>query len=593
MEVRKFVGKFIKYTEQLLYRLDRAPLWILGFMLVAINLAPCLVLGQGSVFPYHDQLDETILSYVLTGKYLGTGVKIFPEMMGGISASGMQPSAVLFVLLYRMLPVFAAFLTQWTIVLLSGFLGMYFCAKEITESSILATVSGGLFCMLPHMPIYGLSVAGVPILFCCFIWLYKEKKLLLSFLLLLYFGLTTHLVLIGYAVLGLWLPALVGMILKRKKNRRGRRWLWLGFGWLTVIYLVVNHALFSELLFGNSSYTSHREELVNQPMEFWSTVREVFFHSAQHAASLHKYLILPVLAILCIGGFLYRKMDREQRDRYLAAWGGMILLMFIAVFYGFCHWKPVVDLKNSQTGFLRYFQAERLYWLYPAGWYLEFILCVSLWWNATMEGKLKILNVPLLKLLVLVLVLLPTWQEVKVNSYLYMNVNQINNGSGITGYISWESYYAEDLMQILENVIDRDMDTYRIAHLGMSPAPALMHGFYTVDGYSNNYSMEYKHRFRQVISKELEKDEQTRLYFDQWGSRCYLFNGSTGSTWMLGKTKNIVYESLDFDMAALKALGCEYLFSCGEIKNADELGLSLRGYYETESSYWGVWLYEL
>ena len=60
--------------------------------------------------------------------------------------------------------------------------------------------------------------------------------------------------------------------------------------------------------------------------------------------------------------------------------------------------------------------------------------------------------------------------------------------------------------------------------LGISPAPALMHGFYTVDGYSNNYPLEYKHRFREVIAPEIEKNEEVRVYFDTWGNRCYLFN---------------------------------------------------------------------
>lgn len=48
-----------------------------------------------------------------------------------------------------------------------------------------------------------------------------------------------------------------------------------------------------------------------------------------------------------------------------------------------------------------------------------------------------------------------------------------------------------------------------------------------------------------------------------------------------------------FDMKALKDLGCEYIFSCGAIENAQELGLVSLGYYETEKSYWGIWLYQL
>lgn len=69
------------------------------------------------------------------------------------------------------------------------------------------------------------------------------------------------------------------------------------------------------------------------------------------------------------------------------------------------------------------------------------------------------------------------------------------------------------------------------------------------------------------------------------------FNGATGTAWMLGKGETIVYEKLEFDMDALRELGCEYLFSCGEILNAQELGMRFLGCYETESSYWRVWLY--
>ncbi|EKC79705.1 hypothetical protein LEA_02164, partial [human gut metagenome] len=118
------------------------------------------------------------------------------------------------------------------------------------------------------------------------------------------------------------------------------------------------------------------------------------------------------------------------------------------------------------------------------------------------------------KLVILAVCLLPTLQLLKVNSGMYLNVNQINNGSGITGYISWESWFSEDLMQEIDDAIGRDKSTYRVAHLGISPAPALMHGFYTVDGYSNNYPLEYKHRFREVIAPEIEKNEEVRVYFD-------------------------------------------------------------------------------
>lgn len=604
MEGTALWGKRLKGLEYKLNRVmlavDEMPLWWTGILFLAITFAPYLILGEGSVFPVHDQLDETLMAYVLNARhYKISGAAVLPELLGGCNAIALQPSAVLFILMYRFLPVFWAFVLQYLIVSGAGFFGMYGSVKEITGSSILAVVAAGCFCLLPIPPVYGLSVLGVPMLLYCFLCLYQKKHVMGCFVGILFFGLTTHLVLIGYVVLGFWLLAILWLWIRKRPNRL----IALGFLWLTGIYIAVNHSLFGELLLGRSNYVSHREELVNYAMPFWSTVQNVFFNSAQHAVSLHHRLILPICVTLVLGIVFREKLGEKGRKRLRAAWLGMAVLAGIALLYGFCHLSAVVDIKNRCGGFLHYFQLERFYWLYPAGWYLEFALCFSLWWDYGVNmqenmdgreaGKCLVRRHLVLKTLALACLLYPTLQEIKYESYFYQNVNQINNGSGITGYITWESFYSEDLMEQIEEVIGRDMSTYRVAHLGMSPAPALMHGFYTVDGYSNNYPLEYKHQFRKVIEKELEKNEATRLYFDEWGSRCYLFNGASGNAYMLSKSMKIKYEGLEFNLDALRDLSCEYIFSAGEILDSEGMGLVFMGYYETETSYWGVWLYQL
>lgn len=343
---------------------------------------------------------------------------------------------------------------------------------------------------------------------------------------------------------------------------------------------------------------SHREELVNSVLPFWKTVWDVFQNSGQHAPSYHKGLILSIVVGLVVFGCLYRKLCIKAQEDYRHALAGIVILVGIAVFYGICTSKPVVDWKNSVNGFLHYFQAQRLYWFYPAGWYLEFALVFGTWRRqlyaaGQTRGLAAVLVRILLPCLVLAVVLIPHGNIVLHNSYFYMNVNQYNNGSGVTGYISWESFYAEELMVQLEKEIGREMDSYQVAHLGISPAPSLMHGFYTVDGYSNNYPLEYKHAFRQVIVAELDKNRECEVYFDKWGNRCYLFNSQTGNYWMIKKNANVQYEGLEFNMEALRNLGCEYLFSGGEILDAQQMGLTSMGYFETEDSYWGIWLYAL
>ncbi len=58
--------------------LDGLPLWPLGVLLMAVNFAPFIILREGSVFPIHDQLDETILSYVLNADFC----RLRPERRG-------------------------------------------------------------------------------------------------------------------------------------------------------------------------------------------------------------------------------------------------------------------------------------------------------------------------------------------------------------------------------------------------------------------------------------------------------------------------------------------------------------------------------
>jgi hypothetical protein len=52
--------------------------------------------------------------------------------------------------------------------------------------------------------------------------------------------------------------------------------------------------------------------------------------------------------------------------------------------------------------------------------------------------------------------------------------------------------------------------------------------FHTLDGYWSNYPLSHKHAFREIIADELEKSPALKSYFDDWGSRVYLFNSYTG-----------------------------------------------------------------
>lgn len=159
---------------------------------------------------------------------------------------------------------------------------------------------------------------------------------------------------------------------------------------------------------------------------------------------------------------------------YKAAVINFLFLIGIALFYAFCHMTVVVDFKTASRDFTLFSDPPVLLAV-SCG----LVSGVRTGGSGIVENESAAYRQQDAagKLVILAVCLLPTLQLLKVNSGMYLNVNQINNGSGITGYISWESWFSEDLMQEIDDAIGRDKSTYRVAHLGVSPAPALMHGF--------------------------------------------------------------------------------------------------------------------
>lgn len=576
------------YTKEksLFGKLDKGPLWIPGGILVLLTFLPHAVMGQGSVFAIHDQLDETICSYLFTAKHIFSGEAVYPEMMGGVSANGMLPSAVLFVLLYCLFPVYEAFVLQSILVALSACFGMYGLMKKMTGSSGVAMVVGVLFSLLPCKPVYGLSVAGVPLLLFCLWLLYEKRHVTWGLAGVVYFGLTTHLVLIGYVVLTYLGIAALWILLKKKGHFQENLWFYVGLGMLILVYGIVNFDMFLQLFLGQGGFVSHREEFVNNTVgiQVWRSIKNMFLYGdIEYAPSLHWYLTPVLLGITVFQGIRFTKLSETGKGLWktvMALWG---ILLISHLVYGFLTSETVMTWKNAQAGFFRYFQMERYYWAFPTIWWMLAGAALALIW-------LELPKCPeLLRAGILLVLLLPTLSVIKNYSTLYDNINQYNHGSAYTGIPTWREHFMEDVLEQVDAYIGKDKSSYRVAHVGLNPAPSLVYGFFTVDGYSNNYSLEYKHAFRRVIAKELEKSDSLKSYFDIWGSRCYLFSAEGNQPL---KSAEFVYQNLDYDTAQLKELGCEYIFSAGEIKG-NLKNIMLEGVFETDNSIYEIWLYRI
>ena len=176
--------------------------FVTGLILSCLFMIPFLVLGTGSIVTYHDQLDGELFSYLLTARYLFTDIRIYPEIMNGLPAAGAVPPAPLFVLFYVFLKPFTAFLLSQWIICLIAFSGMYLLLLRLTGQEFISFGIAVIFMLLPFYPVYGLCIPGQPLLCYAIVSLSSGTGSRWKYyLLILFYGASSSLVLVGFACL--------------------------------------------------------------------------------------------------------------------------------------------------------------------------------------------------------------------------------------------------------------------------------------------------------------------------------------------------------------------------------------------------------
>jgi hypothetical protein len=121
-----------------------------------------------------------------------------------------------------------------------------------------------------------------------------------------------------------------------------------------------------------------------------------------------------------------------------------------------------------------------------------------------------------------------------------------------------QSYYRVDQYRQIAAEIGRPQNTYWVASLDIDPMIAAFNGFQIIDGYVPIYSVEYKHRFEQIIARELDRNKMYSDYFRKWGSRVYLFHSGT---------------PLLIDFCQARQVGAEYILTPSNLGAEEDLKL--------------------
>ncbi|MBA2875763.1 DUF6044 family protein [Thermaerobacillus caldiproteolyticus] len=558
-------NKQVKNKEQI-------AIWI-AVLLLALYLSPLYLLGENAHIRVHDNLDSNIAWYkVLTksGELFGPLNATIPQVINGLprNAFGTEFSGIVW--LHALFPSMVAYALSQTITRVFAFLGMYLLLKRhfLTEQeAYLIRVGAALaFALTPFWPSGMLSTLGMPLALWAFLTIrnrqasWKEWLVLAllpfyaSFVLGFFFFLT--------AMALLWLR---DVIVKKQWNLP-----FLGsIAFMTGLFLAIEYRLVYSLLFGEEP--TSRNEFVSSKLGFWHTVRLVFKNyllGHTHVMTLHTFIILPVLFIAF--AFVIAKQNKKIEKQFLFLF---VLNFVLSVWYAFWFYKGWQPLKE-RFSLLNTFNFARFHFLRPLVIYLDFAIALWILWQRGEKWRRFVV----VSLVLQILLLCGFNEEIRYR---------------IIGTPSFKEFYAEHLFQEIKDYIGQPQSSYRVASIGLHPAIAQYNGFYTLDTYNNFYPLSYKHEFRKIIAKELDKSPELKDYFDHWGNRVYIFSAELGKHYDFRKTSHKKIRHLDINTDVFKKMGGRYIFSSVPIMNAKENHLRLMKSFEDSESVWKIYLYKV
>ncbi|MBR1862070.1 MAG: hypothetical protein IJ796_09485 [Lachnospiraceae bacterium] len=600
---------------------------IIGILLVIIGNMPFFILKGNSVISVREQLDGEIVAYILGAKYLFTGTTVYPEFLGGVPAGALTPPSYGTLLLYKVFSPLYAFLVNQFIVMFTGFLGMYFWGVKLTGRRLFSFFGGLLFSFLPFFTVYGISVSGVPMVMWAFCELVgtgfpgtaSDEKIvsakkngkagyISAYICIAYYALFSSLILCGYAVCAVLVCLFVVALTGRKRfgiKTEGIIRSAVATAELPVLYLIMNFDLIIQIFYPEKGFVSHKTEYIKHGASFWTEFSGLFWKGSIAVPSLHSFILVASVIVLMVSaaymviGMRAKKTGaRESREDdkigYSDLKSSLIMLAvllgaaaLIAAFSAFMETGAVVSRLNGMDSAIKAFRIDRFYWLYPFIWYSVFILIGKI-----VDEGIKKYQIG--KLLWFVF-LIPCALYVLKESPFKENAMEFVRKESTA--LTWNAFFSErefaDIALYIESETGLEQDEYRVGSLGIEPSVSVYSGFYTIDGYSNNYELEYKKRFRRVIAKELEKNDYNKMYFDEWGNRCYLFSSEYYGNPLLSKYEHAIFRDLELDTEALKELGCKYLFAAGEIVDAGEKGYRLVKIFDDIEYTYVIYLYEV
>ena len=531
-------------------------------------------LGAGMHISVHDILDDfNFMSYIILAnnpEYIfASADTIIPHYLGGLSRDVYPSELSLYMWVSYILPPYGAYIFNQILIRIIAYIGMFCLINQILadkkSNGYIPYYVACCFALLPFWPQFYASIAAGPLVIWAFMNLVNRKHDVLSFLIIILFPFYSHFIFGGMFLILVGLSIYVRELYVKKRNSV---FLLYGITLLSILSIVVNYRLFRFTFF--SGVETHRDDWGAGEVDFFSSAfnaAKYLFFGQEHAAPLQFPVIIITAIILAIIFLKERRVESNSIRLFL-------VLPVICLLAGFYNWELIDSLKALYLPFLFKIQLDRIYFLLPIFGYLFF--AASLLYMSKKSEFLRKISYLLLVLQIIRLLL--TNQEI-----VHLRTGSVSP--------SFEQFFARDLFENIKHDISLPMHDYRVGSVGIHPAIAAVNGMMTIDGYSNLYPLPYKRKFRNLIEIELGKSPELSKYYDEWGSRAYLFSSELGRSYVIPKNTTKSLENFELNVDALHELGCQYIISSVQIRNAEYL--ELVGEYSSESAYYKIFLYRV
>ena len=535
-----------------------------GLLVILVYFLPYFILGEDCHVQIHDNLDANLIWIKLAlehGGIFSHPTAQIPAILNGVPRSSVVVTYDISLIAFKFLGMYWGYVLNKLIMSIVAFFGMRKLLSEYLGGSfqelLIQVLVALIFALLPFWS-FALNVAGIPLLLFIFLRLRKGELPTIYWSYIVIYGLYSSLVLVGF-----FLFIVLGLILVHDSIKNQTiNWKYVfGLILLGVSYLISHIPLFYLFLI-DTGIESHRVEMKFPKLNLISSLdaaKTLFLNGQYHAHSLHNNIAYPIIILALLSVY----WNRHKKVIFYS----LFFILLTSLLYGFLSYQGFASGVNALMSIVP-IQLQRFHFLHPVVWYVLLGIGLGVLVSKRSWGIYLAVGILLIQL-------------VHVVKYHEHVVNK--NGP------SFREFFAEEQFKELKENITEPLNDVKVISVGLHPAVSQYNGLYTLDGYLPSYPLVYKHSFREVIKEELNKEELLRLYFDNWGSRCYAFSSEIGKSFANPDIEPI--HKLDYDYVAFKKMGGAYIISATIIQEDENLRLLAQS--DHNDNFWKLYLYKV